>query len=233
MQTNGLPKHMANTRAWILRAAAAAAVLAAEGCVRAEPHVLTFSGSRVGREGDVIRRQLDRLSRGASVDQGGAARHAGRRGPAASALRAMAQRPGERSRRPAARRRVDAGVRGRRMDCQPRSVRSARRSVLRRRRRRRSLERLAVRACRGSSTSACCTGGPIWCRVRRAISTISSQLARRAAGRARRAVRVRLAGRPLRRAGDGLSRAPRRVRRRDPRRSRAGSSSIRRRPSRR
>ena len=52
---------MANARTWILRAAAAAAVLAAEGCVRAEPHVLTFSGSLVGREGDVIRRQLDRF----------------------------------------------------------------------------------------------------------------------------------------------------------------------------
>jgi multiple sugar transport system substrate-binding protein len=41
--------------------AAAAAVLAAGGCARAEPHVLTFSGSVVGREGDVIRRQLDRF----------------------------------------------------------------------------------------------------------------------------------------------------------------------------
>ncbi len=61
MQTNSLHKQMANARTWILRAAAAAAVLAAEGCVRAEPHVLTFSGSFVGREGEVIRRQLDRF----------------------------------------------------------------------------------------------------------------------------------------------------------------------------
>jgi len=52
---------MANARTWILRAAAAAAVLAAGGCARAEPHALTFSGSLVGREGDVIRRQLDRF----------------------------------------------------------------------------------------------------------------------------------------------------------------------------
>ena len=52
---------MANGRTWILRAAAAAVALAAGGCARAEPHVLTFSGSLVGREGDVIRRQLDRF----------------------------------------------------------------------------------------------------------------------------------------------------------------------------
>jgi multiple sugar transport system substrate-binding protein len=41
--------------------AAVAAVLAAGSCARTEPHVLTFSGSVVGREGDVIRRQLDRF----------------------------------------------------------------------------------------------------------------------------------------------------------------------------
>ena len=40
--------------------------------------------------------------------------------------------------------------------------------------------------------------------------------------RARRAVRVRLAGRPLRRAGHRLSRAPRRLRRRDSRRRGTG-----------
>jgi multiple sugar transport system substrate-binding protein len=52
---------MANGHTWILRAAAAAVALAAGGCGQAEPHVLTFSGSFVGREGDVIRRQLDRF----------------------------------------------------------------------------------------------------------------------------------------------------------------------------
>ena len=51
---------MANVRTWTMRAAVAA-VLAAGSCARAEPHVLTFSGSLVGREGDVIRRQLDRF----------------------------------------------------------------------------------------------------------------------------------------------------------------------------
>jgi multiple sugar transport system substrate-binding protein len=52
---------MPNARTWLLRAAAAAVALAAGGCARAESHVLTFSGSLVGREGDVIRRQLDRF----------------------------------------------------------------------------------------------------------------------------------------------------------------------------
>jgi ABC-type glycerol-3-phosphate transport system substrate-binding protein len=51
---------MANLRTWTMRAAVTA-VLAAGSCARTEPHVLTFSGSLVGREGDVIRRQLDRF----------------------------------------------------------------------------------------------------------------------------------------------------------------------------
>jgi multiple sugar transport system substrate-binding protein len=51
---------MANARTWTI-GAAAAAMLAAGGCARAEPHVLTFSGSLVGGEGEVIRRQLDRF----------------------------------------------------------------------------------------------------------------------------------------------------------------------------
>lgn len=46
---------------WILSAVAAAVALTVGGCARAEPHRLTFSGSLVGREGDVIRRQLDRF----------------------------------------------------------------------------------------------------------------------------------------------------------------------------
>jgi ABC-type glycerol-3-phosphate transport system substrate-binding protein len=37
----------------------AGAVLVHIGCARTDPHVLTFSGSAVGREGDAIRRQLD------------------------------------------------------------------------------------------------------------------------------------------------------------------------------
>ena len=45
----------------MLRAAAASVALTAGGCARAESHVLTFSGSLVGREGEVIRRQLDRF----------------------------------------------------------------------------------------------------------------------------------------------------------------------------
>jgi multiple sugar transport system substrate-binding protein len=33
------------------------------GCARTDPHVLTFAGSAVGREGEAIRRQLDRFQR--------------------------------------------------------------------------------------------------------------------------------------------------------------------------
>src|SRR5579864_3605679 len=51
---------MANARTWTMRAVAAV-VLGAWGCARAEPRILTFSGSLVGREGEVIRRQLDRF----------------------------------------------------------------------------------------------------------------------------------------------------------------------------
>ena len=71
----------------------------------------------------------------------------------------------ERSRRPAARRRLDAGVRGRRVDCRPRSV-STRRSTSSSPRPSRPIAGTARSTpCRGSSTSACCTGAPIWCRA--------------------------------------------------------------------
>jgi ABC-type glycerol-3-phosphate transport system substrate-binding protein len=37
------------------------AAFALAGCARTDPHVLTFAGSAVGREGEAIRRQLDRF----------------------------------------------------------------------------------------------------------------------------------------------------------------------------
>ena len=167
------------TRICALVAGAVAILAVAGGCGGARERVLTFSGSVVGREGEVIRRQLERFRRRIR-SRGRAARHARRRRPAASALRPVAQRPRRRSRRPAARRRVDAGVRGRRLDCRPRSVRSARRSSSLPPPSRPTAGTARCTRCRGSSTSACCTGGPTWCRAPRAISTISSQLARRA-----------------------------------------------------
>ena len=37
------------------------AIVAIAGCARTDPHVLTFAGSAVGREGEAIRRQLERF----------------------------------------------------------------------------------------------------------------------------------------------------------------------------
>ena len=133
-----------------MRAAAIFAIgatLAAAGCVGPGAPVLTFSGSVVGREGEVIRRQLERFGRAHPSIDGRAARHARCRGPAASALRAVAQR---------ARRAIPTSCSS--TSCGRRSSRppgGLRRSIafdppvdqlLRRRRRGRSLERRAVRA---------------------------------------------------------------------------------------
>ena len=119
----------------------------------------------------------------------------------------------ERARRVAARCRVDRGVRGGRVDCAARPVRAAGVRVLPRERGRPSLERRVSTRCRGSWTSACSTGGPTWCRRRRATST--SWRASPARPRCRSGVlRLRLAGRALRRARRRLPRAPGRVWRR-------------------
>jgi multiple sugar transport system substrate-binding protein len=52
---------MTNVQTWSLTALVVAAASVASGCTRTEDHVLTFSGSAVGREADVIRGQLDRF----------------------------------------------------------------------------------------------------------------------------------------------------------------------------
>src|SRR5262245_55627040 len=49
-----------NPRSWTVMILAAIA-LAAAGCVGTDSRVLTISGSAVGREADVLRRQLDRF----------------------------------------------------------------------------------------------------------------------------------------------------------------------------
>ena len=85
-------------------------------CGSDEP-VLTFSGSAVGREGRgaaPAARALRARNPGHRVVL---QRHARRRRPAPSALRAVAQRARERARRAAARRDLDAGVRRRRLDA--------------------------------------------------------------------------------------------------------------------
>jgi multiple sugar transport system substrate-binding protein len=44
-----------------VRAACLLAIVASAACARTDPHVLTFAGSVVGREGEAIRRQLDQF----------------------------------------------------------------------------------------------------------------------------------------------------------------------------
>ena len=50
---------MANIRRWMVVVLAIGATVASTGCISTEEPVLTFSGSVVGREADVIRRQLE------------------------------------------------------------------------------------------------------------------------------------------------------------------------------
>ena len=54
---------MVMIRRWLTAVLAIGVTAAAAGCVRAGEPVLTFSGSAVGREADVIRRQLERFGR--------------------------------------------------------------------------------------------------------------------------------------------------------------------------
>jgi multiple sugar transport system substrate-binding protein len=54
---------MANIRKWIAVVLAIGATVAPAGCVSTDEPVLTFSGSVVGREADVISRQLERFRR--------------------------------------------------------------------------------------------------------------------------------------------------------------------------
>lgn len=54
---------MANIRKWIAVVLAIGATVAPAGCVSTDEPVLTFSGSVVGREADVISRQLERFGR--------------------------------------------------------------------------------------------------------------------------------------------------------------------------
>ena len=54
---------MANIRRWMVVVLAIGATVASTGCISTEEPVLTFSGSVVGREADVIRRQLERFGR--------------------------------------------------------------------------------------------------------------------------------------------------------------------------
>ena len=162
----------------------------------AEP-TLTFSGSAVGREADVIRRQLDRFARAHP-----SIKVALRATPDAADQRHQLyvqwlNARSQRSRRPAARRRVDAGVRGRRVDCQPRSV-SIRRSI--------DFFAAAIAADRWNGALYALPWfvdvGMLYWRTDlvpqppRDLADLS-QLAKRARRRARGAVRIRLARRPL------------------------------------
>ena len=94
-----------------------AGILAA--CGRDEP-LLTFSGSAVGREGEVVRRQLERFRAAQSRPSRSSFAPRPTRRPAPSALRPVAQCARRRARRAAARRGLDGGVRGRRLDCRAR-----------------------------------------------------------------------------------------------------------------
>ena len=164
------------TRIWAIVGCGVAILAVAGGCGGTRDRVLTLSGSLLGREGEVLRRQLDRFRTAHPDDRGRAARHARRRRPAPSALRPVAQRARRRARRPAARRGLDGGVRGRRMDCR-RSIASTRRSTTSSPPPWRPTAGAARSTpCRGSSTSACSTGAPTSCRRRRTRS--ASSLAR-------------------------------------------------------
>ena len=54
---------MTNMRAWAVMVLTISAMVMPTGCSRIEAPVLTFSGSAVGREAEVIRRQLERFER--------------------------------------------------------------------------------------------------------------------------------------------------------------------------
>ena len=198
----------------------------AAGCGGTGDRVLTFSGSVVGREGEVIRRQLDRFRARIPAIAVALRAHARRRRPAASALRAVAER---------ARRAIPTSCSstssGRRSSRRPAGLppldrfHPPRRRLLPRRRRGQSLERRALRAAvvrrRRHALLAHRSAAGAAARPRRARRSWRAR-AQRGHGAA---VRLRLAGRPLRRAGHGLPRVPRRLRRRDPRRRTAASSS--------
>jgi multiple sugar transport system substrate-binding protein len=52
---------LSQVRRSVSRVACTLAVVATAACARPDPHVLTFAGSAVGREGEAIRRQLDQF----------------------------------------------------------------------------------------------------------------------------------------------------------------------------
>ena len=144
-------------------------VALALGCARQGPRVLTISGSVVGREAEILKTQLGRFAR-LHPDIPVALRAT----PDAADQRHQLyvqwlNAQGERARRAAARRRLDRGVRRGRLDREPRlaSIRRPIASSLLPWRRTAGGARCT--RCRGSSTSACCTGGPISCRGRPAI----------------------------------------------------------------
>ena len=218
---------------WMATVLAIGVTVAPAGCVRTGEPVLTFSGSVVGREAEVIRRQLERFGRAhPSIDV---------------ALRAT----------------PDAADQRHQLYVQWLNARASDPDVLqldvvwtaefaaagwiadldRFHPRRRSTSfpppsrptvgTARCTRCRGSSTSACCTGEPIWSRAPRAISAISWSW--RGARRAEHRVPFGLVWQGARYEGlvtvflEYLGA----LRGRDPRRSRAGRRRFRRRPSRR
>ena len=182
------------------------------------PTTVTVSGSVLGAEGQILRRQLERFDREHPEIRVEMRPDSRRRRPAPPALRPVAQRPGQRSRHPPARRDLDAGVRRRRLDPPARPLRL--------RHRRRSSPRpspptggrAGSTPCPGSSTWGCSTGEPISSARRPGPWTQLDRGGARARLPTERPLRAGVAGRPLRGAGDGVPRVPRRLRRPDPRR---------------
>ena len=157
---------------------------------------------------------------GAPRHPGGAAADARRGRPAAPALRAVAQRPGERARHPPARRGLDRGVRGGGVDPGPEPLPAADRLLLPGHDRRQRVERPPVRRPlvrgRGHAVLAHRPDAP----PPATFAELERTAARARAG-ARPPLWPGVAGRPLRGAGDRVQRVSRRLRRANPRR-RAG-----------
>ena len=192
------------------------------------PAVVTFPGSVLGAEGEVLAPPARAVRPAPARHPGGAAAHPRRGRPAAPALRPVAQRRGQRAGHPSARRGLD------RRSSPPRDGSC-------------DLDRfrppadsffpatIAANRWKGRLYAVpwFVDVGMLYWRtdlMSRPPATLRRSRTRRSAGasRVRTSVRAGLAGRPLRGAGDGVQRVSRRLRRQDPRR-RAGDRGLARR----